>query len=156
MYQLFANKLNRKRLTTDQLKYLHNAVLLPKVLYRLKCTVLSDRECDVIMAPFKKLYKNTSVMVSSLPNCFLHFSQALGLANLYQQHITNHITTFNYGLTTGNSFSRIIQHRLHQIAKNINIPFSPLLLECFKPFMKTRSEERRVGKECRSRWSPYH
>ena len=23
-------------------------------------------------------------------------------------------------------------------------------------FMKMRSEERRVGKECRSRWSPYH
>ena len=22
--------------------------------------------------------------------------------------------------------------------------------------IKTRSEERRVGKECRSRWSPYH
>ena len=22
--------------------------------------------------------------------------------------------------------------------------------------MTTRSEERRVGKECRSRWSPYH
>ena len=28
-----------------------------------------------------------------------------------------------------------------------------------KPYVKTtefRSEERRVGKECRSRWSPYH
>ena len=24
----------------------------------------------------------------------------------------------------------------------------------YKPY--TRSEERRVGKECRSRWSPYH
>ena len=24
------------------------------------------------------------------------------------------------------------------------------------PEAKTRSEERRVGKECRSRWSPYH
>ena len=23
-------------------------------------------------------------------------------------------------------------------------------------FIRTRSEERRVGKECRSRWSPYH
>ena len=23
-------------------------------------------------------------------------------------------------------------------------------------FMANRSEERRVGKECRSRWSPYH
>ena len=25
-----------------------------------------------------------------------------------------------------------------------------------QPFATTRSEERRVGKECRSRWSPYH
>ena len=24
------------------------------------------------------------------------------------------------------------------------------------PKLETRSEERRVGKECRSRWSPYH
>ena len=24
------------------------------------------------------------------------------------------------------------------------------------PYIFTRSEERRVGKECRSRWSPYH
>src|SRR3712207_7623006 len=24
------------------------------------------------------------------------------------------------------------------------------------PFLEDRSEERRVGKECRSRWSPYH
>ena len=24
------------------------------------------------------------------------------------------------------------------------------------PSLDTRSEERRVGKECRSRWSPYH
>src|SRR5256886_4150540 len=26
----------------------------------------------------------------------------------------------------------------------------------FEPLAKKRSEERRVGKECRSRWSPYH
>src|SRR5260370_35201969 len=24
------------------------------------------------------------------------------------------------------------------------------------PYLRLRSEERRVGKECRSRWSPYH
>src|SRR5688572_13553867 len=28
--------------------------------------------------------------------------------------------------------------------------------EAFTPNPKARSEERRVGKECRSRWSPYH
>ena len=26
----------------------------------------------------------------------------------------------------------------------------------FEPGLEERSEERRVGKECRSRWSPYH
>ena len=29
-------------------------------------------------------------------------------------------------------------------------------LEDYKEYRKMRSEERRVGKECRSRWSPYH
>ena len=30
------------------------------------------------------------------------------------------------------------------------------LAELLKPLDQPRSEERRVGKECRSRWSPYH
>ena len=30
------------------------------------------------------------------------------------------------------------------------------LLQVGSNNQKTRSEERRVGKECRSRWSPYH
>src|SRR3712207_5295074 len=30
------------------------------------------------------------------------------------------------------------------------------LLHCYSMKMYSRSEERRVGKECRSRWSPYH
>ena len=28
--------------------------------------------------------------------------------------------------------------------------------EAVPEMLKARSEERRVGKECRSRWSPYH
>ena len=33
-----------------------------------------------------------------------------------------------------------------------DMPFGPGTAEC----LDMRSEERRVGKECRSRWSPYH
>src|SRR3712207_7638043 len=32
----------------------------------------------------------------------------------------------------------------------------PLFDPTIVPDLKVRSEERRVGKECRSRWSPYH
>src|SRR5438093_5375979 len=40
-------------------------------------------------------------------------------------------------------------------------PVSPEKAGCLYHFLRfmesaTRSEERRVGKECRSRWSPYH
>src|SRR3989449_10900282 len=39
----------------------------------------------------------------------------------------------------------------HKIRSSTERPygFEPIVLSC-------RSEERRVGKECRSRWSPYH
>ena len=33
---------------------------------------------------------------------------------------------------------------------------SEAVLEAMGSPLTTRSEERRVGKECRSRWSPYH
>ena len=35
-----------------------------------------------------------------------------------------------------------------------NWDFSPEVIDAYIQAM--RSEERRVGKECRSRWSPYH
>src|SRR6185369_802401 len=40
-YALFASTLRRKHLTIDQLRYLHNSVLIPRVEYRLKATLLT-------------------------------------------------------------------------------------------------------------------
>ena len=40
----------------------------------------------------------------------------------------------------------------YQIEELVNLASDALLSH----FTKYRSEERRVGKECRSRWSPYH
>ena len=34
--------------------------------------------------------------------------------------------------------------------------FVDLLVDLKQRYWQIRSEERRVGKECRSRWSPYH
>ena len=50
----------------------------------------------------------------------------------------------------------ITQHHLGELIKRTNEN-----IKCFGAYMldldsKRRSEERRVGKECRSRWSPYH
>ena len=38
----------------------------------------------------------------------------------------------------------------------VSIVSPPICHEVMGPDAMIRSEERRVGKECRSRWSPYH
>ena len=42
---------------------------------------------------------------------------------------------------------------IRELARNHDYPFAARILEVGE---HERSEERRVGKECRSRWSPYH
>jgi len=44
------------------------------------------------------------------------------------------------------------------IAKLVDISSSEAAMQAAADMMleRARSEERRVGKECRSRWSPYH
>ena len=44
--------------------------------------------------------------------------------------------------------SEVEWHRYKQLMQGIRGSISPATI--------SRSEERRVGKECRSRWSPYH
>ena len=39
---------------------------------------------------------------------------------------------------------------------NTSINLRDFIQKNFTPYDGDRSEERRVGKECRSRWSPYH
>ena len=43
-----------------------------------------------------------------------------------------------------------------KIERVINRDFDQLLSTIEDGIINGRSEERRVGKECRSRWSPYH
>src|SRR2546430_17333939 len=48
-----------------------------------------------------------------------------------------------------------IVHDIPSNPENAGSNFAPLA-ERMRPQTIDRSEERRVGKECRSRWSPYH
>ena len=52
--------------------------------------------------------------------------------------------------------------RVHEVAKLLDKSSKEIITKLkeqgveVQSHMSTRSEERRVGKECRSRWSPYH
>src|SRR5256886_13867086 len=57
------------------------------------------------------------------------------------------IVTEYFAITSGRSMKYVIRRKpsaSHWVKNPLSAPYRP------------RSEERRVGKECRSRWSPYH
>ena len=55
------------------------------------------------------------------------------------------------------SFGYITLDELKDNYDELGLPYETVI-ECASSSLRhrTRSEERRVGKECRSRWSPYH
>ena len=54
------------------------------------------------------------------------------------------------------SHQKIIQDLIAWIDEHIDQPLNIDVVAKKSGYSKWRSEERRVGKECRSRWSPYH
>ena len=50
----------------------------------------------------------------------------------------------------------VLQHPFHKWEKNFDERFEVFGQDMTPLAVSSRSEERRVGKECRSRWSPYH
>ena len=85
----------------------------------------------------------------------------LGKKELKTEQISNDskINTFNSGILTNNNlttYDDLLNHNGGSKNKDENSRKVVLSLPPWQSKQNIRSEERRVGKECRSRWSPYH
>src|SRR2546426_2878992 len=66
---------------------------------------------------------------------------------------------FGLGFAYAQPPTAVVAERMKELRTQLDgylTRFNELLRTDVAAFNKTRSEERRVGKECRSRWSPYH
>src|SRR2546430_7795895 len=83
--------------------------------------------------------------VTGVQTCALPISAALGARHAHpeQQQIRSRLVAADEGVDAGARGSQLamLELQLHELVRG---------------FREVRSEERRVGKECRSRWSPYH
>src|SRR2546423_11221732 len=125
-YQLFANKLNRKMLTTRQLTYLHNSVLLLKVKYRMMCTILSEPVCKSIAAPMRKIIKHAEKFSNTLPSSFLHLNQSLQLIDLHAHIIQNHVSTLIIRFNSSEILLGIYHYRIHNLQDALWTQFTSL------------------------------
>ena len=88
------NIIKRKPITDKQLLYLYNMVIIPRIEYRTRLTILSKRDCDSIIAPFRQLYKNKIRLSSTAPNAILESNFIYKFRDLYEVQLQSKITNF--------------------------------------------------------------
>jgi len=115
-------------------------VLMPKVLYRLKATLLSDKDCRAISIPFKSILKRSLQLASTIPNSFLSYDRAIGLTDLFQRNLIDHSARFErlFNFDNKNFTKLALLHRLTLIQQELHVPYSPLYLRNFNAFSKTK------------------
>ena len=84
-------------------------------------------------------------------------SGAIGLARI--PHVVYGAANQKFG-AAGSLYDILTDERLnHRVEVETGVlqeDCAQIMQDFFRNRRITRSEERRVGKECRSRWSPYH
>ena len=98
--------------------------------------------------------------VPSERNAHPHISRD-GLAIVHNGIIENHEELREELARLGYDFAsetdtEVIAHRIHHHLETVKDLFKAVRATVAELEGAYRSEERRVGKECRSRWSPYH
>src|ERR1051325_11639479 len=92
----------------------------------------------------------SSFSLSRWPSCWRWSASRLNSLEPEMQHVVRDILD-----------KQLVDRRQRRIGKVDGLVLEaregePLRLAFIEVGAMTRSEERRVGKECRSRWSPYH
>ncbi|PKK41896.1 hypothetical protein RhiirC2_804661 [Rhizophagus irregularis] len=64
----FSAILRPAKLTVQQVVYLYNTVLIPKLDYRMQVTYLSETECSTITSSVRTLVKHKAKLLHSIPN----------------------------------------------------------------------------------------
>jgi hypothetical protein len=125
----FSAILHPAKLTSQQVVYLHNTVLIPKLDYRMQVTHLSEAECSTATSSVRSLVKHKAKLSRSTPDAILYLSQALGLINLFSHQQQSHFTNL-FLLANSSSFfmKSLFLYRLCFIQFYFLIPISPLLV----------------------------
>ncbi|GES81653.1 RNA-directed DNA polymerase from mobile element jockey-like [Rhizophagus clarus] len=88
---LFSNTLRRKKLTHNHIIYITNKVLMPILEYRNQFQVFTIEQCNFVMAPIKKLFKQSLHLPRSTPDALIHHYLLPSINNFFHNQMYSHI-----------------------------------------------------------------
>ena len=113
--------LNHKWISTGQVKYLTNKVLIPRLEYRLMITYLKRSICEKLFQPIYQLAKRKFQLPASASNCLMSHEDIIGIKTLWgrytEQCITEWLIRLNEGgITTQTTLARLGQAQIDMLS----------------------------------------
>ncbi|GES89606.1 Down syndrome cell adhesion molecule-like protein Dscam2 [Rhizophagus clarus] len=113
--------IRRKHITHAQAIYIVNAVLLPRLEYRLKTTIWEEKKYEEIFRPVMKVIKHKARLPANChDNILLHSAQGK-LKNLWRNQLAAQITEFLVALNSQTKQADILKIRLKKAQLTLNI-----------------------------------
>jgi ribonuclease HI len=120
------NRLKRKKITSQQIIYVFNAVIIPRIEYRTNLTVLDEKSCDKLQAPIRRLLRHKSNLANTLPNAILWTKEIYGLLDIYNRCIEQQTANLIINLNDCGKLGKLMDIRVAQLQIKEWLPSNPL------------------------------
>ena len=120
------NRLRRKKITSQQVIYVFNAVIIPRIEYRTNLTILNEKTCVKLQVPIRKLLRHKSNLVNTLPNTILWNKEIYGLLDIFNRCIENQTSNLIANINDTGKLGNLMEIRIAQLQIKEWLPHNPL------------------------------
>jgi len=118
--------LGRKMITDKQCIFIINAVLIPRLLYRMSATLIGWQDIERITAQYRKVVRKKLGLPSSTPCSILHHTRLYGLRDLKDALAEQHISTLHLRSINKGIVGDLTHCRLQDLQEAAHMAESPL------------------------------
>ena len=119
------NVMRFKRLTAEQLKYIWNTVICPRINFRAQLSVLSNSICNRLTSIFRVLFKQKLHLPKSFPSAVLHSRELLGINHLFDQQLLAKSSDVYNQLNAKGLLKKIVLIQERKLQTRLILPLSP-------------------------------
>ncbi|GES75128.1 ribonuclease H-like domain-containing protein [Rhizophagus clarus] len=109
------NLMYKKKITDKHILYIFNRIIIPRIEYWSQVTVLSKKDTENLIIPFRRIFKNKLKFARTAPNAILDNPYIYGYRNLYENQLQAKITEFCIQLNDTGVLGKVTQIRLKSL-----------------------------------------
>ncbi|PKK58645.1 hypothetical protein RhiirC2_795988, partial [Rhizophagus irregularis] len=124
---LITNTLRRKVITDKQTAYIFNSIILSRIEYRSQVMIFTEKECNQMMVPYRRMFKNKLKFASTAPNSIVENNLIYNIRSIWANQIQAKINNFFIQINDRGLLGDIMRIRIIDIQNKLWLDKSPLV-----------------------------